>query len=265
MKQLHVSNIKEIVMEIVFLICACISILSVALICIFLFSNGIPGIAKIGLKEFLLGTEWKPGSNLFGIFSTIVGSIYVTIGAIIVGVPVGLLMAVFMAKFCPKKLYKILKPGVELLAGIPSVVYGFFGLMVLVPFVRNTFRPILMQYQMSTLGELLDTFSNRSVYQEFQFLSQTAAHMQQQTPFVQAWSEQVQAEKHLSPEVKEVLLELGEELGRTDLEGQLSALSQAHIQLQRFQDTYRVTYQKKGKLYRSLGLLAGLLLAVLFC
>lgn len=102
MKQLHVSNIKEIVMEIVFLICACISILSVALICIFLLSNGIPGIAKIGLKEFLLGTEWKPGSNLFGIFSTIVGSIYVTIGAIIVGVPVGLLMAVFMARFCPK-------------------------------------------------------------------------------------------------------------------------------------------------------------------
>ena len=124
---------------------------------------------------------------------------------------------------------------------------------------------VLMQYQMSTLGELLDTFSNRSVYQEFQFLSQTAAHMQQQTPFVQAWSEQVQAEKHLSPEVKDVVLELGEELGRTDLEGQLSALSQAHIQLQRFQDTYRVTYQKKGKLYRSLGLLAGLLLAVLFC
>ena len=124
---------------------------------------------------------------------------------------------------------------------------------------------VLMQYQMSTLGELLDTFSNRSVYQEFQFLSQTAAHMQQQTPFVQAWSEQVQAEKHLPSEVKEVLLELGEELGTTDLEGQLSALSQAHIQLQRFQDTYRVTYQKKGKLYHSLGLLAGLLLAVLFC
>ena len=159
MKQLHVSNIKEIVMEIVFLICACISILSVALICIFLFSNGIPGIAKIGLKEFLLGTEWKPGSNLFGIFSTIVGSIYVTIGAIIVGVPVGLLMAVFMARFCPKKLYRILKPGVELLAGIPSVVYGFFGLMVLVPFVRNTFRPILMQYQMTTTGQSILTAS----------------------------------------------------------------------------------------------------------
>lgn len=153
MKRVKVSNIKEKAMEIVFLISACISILSVALICIFLFTNGVPGIAKIGAKEFLLGTEWKPGSQLYGILSTIIGSIYVTVGAIIVGVPIGLLMAVFMARFCPKKLYKILKPGVELLAGIPSVVYGFFGLMVLVPFVRNTFRPILMQYGMTTTGQ----------------------------------------------------------------------------------------------------------------
>ena len=68
-------------------------------------------------------------------------------------------MAVFMARFCPKKLYKILKPGVELLAGIPSVVYGFFGLMVLVPFVRNTFRPILMQYGMTTTGQSILTAS----------------------------------------------------------------------------------------------------------
>ena len=141
MKKVKVSNIKEKAMEIVFLVSACISILSVALICVFLFTNGVPGIAKIGLKEFLLGTEWKPGSQLFGIMSTIIGSIYVTAGAIIVGVPIGLLMAVFMAKFCPKRLYKILKPGVELLAGIPSVVYGFFGLMIIVPWVRDTFRP----------------------------------------------------------------------------------------------------------------------------
>ena len=150
MKKVKVSNIKEKAMEIVFLVSACISILSVALICVFLFTNGVPGIAKIGLKEFLLGTEWKPGSQLFGIMSTIIGSIYVTAGAIIVGVP---------AKFCPKRLYKILKPGVELLAGIPSVVYGFFGLMVLVPFVRNTFRPILMQYGMTTTGQSILTAS----------------------------------------------------------------------------------------------------------
>ena len=159
MKKVKVSNIKEKAMEIVFLVSACISILSVALICVFLFTNGVPGIAKIVLKEFLLGTEWKPGSQLFGIMSTIIGSIYVTAGAIIVGVPIGLLMAVFMAKFCPKRLYKILKPGVELLAGIPSVVYGFFGLMVLVPFVRNTFRPILMQYGMTTTGQSILTAS----------------------------------------------------------------------------------------------------------
>ena len=86
MKRVKVSNIKEKAMEIVFLISACISILSVALICIFLFTNGVPGIAKIGAKEFLLGTEWKPGSQLYGILSTIIGSIYVTVGAIIVGV-----------------------------------------------------------------------------------------------------------------------------------------------------------------------------------
>ena len=141
MKKVKVSNIKEKAMEIVFLVSACISILSVALICVFLFTNGVPGIAKIGLKEFLLGTEWKPGSQLFGIMSTIIGSIYVTAGAIIVGVPIGL------------------KPGVELLAGIPSVVYGFFGLMVLVPFVRNTFRPILMQYGMTTTGQSILTAS----------------------------------------------------------------------------------------------------------
>lgn len=159
MKHISANKIKENVMEIVFLISACISILSVLLICIFLFSNGIPGMTKIGLGKFLLGTEWKPGSQIFGIFSTIIGSIYVTIGAIIVGVPIGLLMAVFMARFCPKSLYKILKPGVELLAGIPSVVYGFFGLMVLVPFVRNTFRPVLQQYGMTTTGQSILTAS----------------------------------------------------------------------------------------------------------
>lgn len=159
MKHISANKIKENVMEIVFLISACISILSVLLICIFLFSNGIPGMAKIGPGKFLLGTEWKPGSQIFGIFSTIIGSIYVTIGAIIAGVPIGLLMAVFMARFCPKSLYKILKPGVELLAGIPSVVYGFFGLMVLVPFVRNTFRPVLQQYGMTTTGQSILTAS----------------------------------------------------------------------------------------------------------
>jgi len=126
-------------MEIVFLITACTSILAVAFICIFLFANGVPAMAEIGFFDFLFGKDWRPGNDIYGIFPMIMGSIYVTIGAVLIGVPIGILMAVFMAMFCPKKLYKILKPGVDLLAGIPSVIYGFFALVVLVPFVRNNF------------------------------------------------------------------------------------------------------------------------------
>lgn len=134
------KNIAEKAMEILFFVCACVSVLCVALICIFLFANGVPAIGKIGVGNFLLGDIWKPGSNQYGIFAFIVGSIYVTAGAILIGVPIGVLTAAFMAKFCPKKLYRPLKAGVELLAGIPSVIYGFFGLMVIVPFVREQFR-----------------------------------------------------------------------------------------------------------------------------
>lgn len=132
-------KVKEKVMEIVFLVAACVSILAVLLICVFLFSSGIPAIGKIGPLNFLGGTVWKPSNNLFGILPMILGSIYVTAGAIIIGVPIGIFMAVFMARFCPGSLYKILKPAVELLAGIPSIVYGFFGMEVLVPLLRNTF------------------------------------------------------------------------------------------------------------------------------
>ncbi len=135
------QKVKEKGMEFVFMLCACVSILAVALICIFLFANGVPAMAKIGFSKFLLGRTWQAGNGLFGIFPMIIGSIYVTAGAIIVGVPIGILAAVFLARFCPKPLYRIMKPGVELLAGIPSVVYGFFGLMIIVPWVRDTFRP----------------------------------------------------------------------------------------------------------------------------
>ena len=134
------KNCLEKVMQVVFLICACVSVLCVALICIFLFANGIPAIGKIGVGKFLLGDIWRPSNQLFGIFPFILGSIYVTAGAIIVGGPIGILTAVFLAKFCPKRIYRFLKTGVELMAGIPSVVYGFFGLMVLVPFIRDNFR-----------------------------------------------------------------------------------------------------------------------------
>ena len=135
------QKVKEKGMEFVFMLCACVSILAVALICIFLFANGVPAMAKIGFGKFLLGRTWQAGNGLFGIFPMIIGSIYVTAGAIIVGVPIGILAAVFLARFCPKPLYRIMKPGVELLAGIPSVVYGFFGLTIIVPWVRDTFRP----------------------------------------------------------------------------------------------------------------------------
>ena len=130
---------KEKLMENVFLLAACVSILSVVLICIFLFANGMPAIKEVGVGEFLLGQKWKPSNNIYGIFPMILGSIYVTAGALIIGIPIGILTAVFMARFCPKALYRFLKPAVELLAGIPSVVYGFFGLVVLVPCVREVF------------------------------------------------------------------------------------------------------------------------------
>lgn len=129
----------EKAVEIFFLLLACVSIVAVVVICVFLFANGLPAIAEIGVSDFLFGKQWRPGENKFGIFPMIVGSIYATIGAILIGVPIGVLTAVFMAKICPKKLYKVLKPAVELLAGIPSIVYGFFALVVIVPIIRNTF------------------------------------------------------------------------------------------------------------------------------
>ena len=128
---------KEKIMQGLFFLTACISIVSVLLICIFLLANGLPAIKEIGIKNFLLGEIWRPSSNEFGILPMIVGSLYVTLGALVIGVPIGIFTAVFMAKFCPPVLYKFLKSAINLMAGIPSVVYGFFGLVVLVPFVRN--------------------------------------------------------------------------------------------------------------------------------
>lgn len=132
-------KLKEDLMRIVFLLSACVSIAAVILICGFLFANGVPAISEIGLFRFLLGKQWKPANNIYGILPMIIGSVYVTAGALAIGVPVGILTAVFMARFCPRWLYKIMKSAVNLMAGIPSVVYGFFGLVVLVPLVRNVF------------------------------------------------------------------------------------------------------------------------------
>jgi phosphate transport system permease protein len=134
-------RLGEAVMHAVFTVSALTAVLAVGLICVFLFAGGLPVMGEIGVLDFLLGTKWAPASAkpFFGIFPMIIGSIYVTAGAIIVGVPIGLFSAVFMASLCPKPLYKILKPATELLAGIPSVIYGFFGMVVLVPLVRKLF------------------------------------------------------------------------------------------------------------------------------
>ena len=131
---------REKAMSVVFLVAALTSILAVALICLFLFINGIPAMGKIGLFDFLLGQEWSPADipPVFGIFPMILGSLYVTAGAIILGVPVGILTAVFMARVCPERIYKLVKPGVDLLAGIPSVVYGFFGMAAIIPITGNS-------------------------------------------------------------------------------------------------------------------------------
>lgn len=124
-------------MHIVFFVCALTSIAAVVLICLFLFANGIPAMKEIGLLNFLTGAKWKPGNDIYGILPMILGSIYITAGAVACGVPVGLLTAIFMAFYCPKKLYGLLKPCTELLAGIPSIVYGFFGMVVIVPCIRT--------------------------------------------------------------------------------------------------------------------------------
>ena len=133
------QKIIENVMHALFLICACVSILAVVLICVYLFASGVPAMAEIGFKDFLFGTKWKPSSGSFGIFPMIIGSILVTGIAVIIGVPIGILCAVFMSHYCPKKLYRFVKPAINLLAGIPSIVYGFFGLVVIVPFMKELF------------------------------------------------------------------------------------------------------------------------------
>ncbi|MCC8050037.1 MAG: phosphate ABC transporter permease subunit PstC [Clostridiales bacterium] len=130
------QKFSEKFMRAAFLIAACFSILAVALICVFLFANGIPTMLKIGLPDFLLGTTWKPSNNIYGILPFILGSIFVTAGSILIGVPIAMLTAIFLAFYCPKRIYSPLKSMINLLAGIPSVVYGFFGMVWIVPTMK---------------------------------------------------------------------------------------------------------------------------------
>lgn len=133
------TDFKEKFMHGVFLLAAVTSIASLLIIIFFIFASGGPFLVRYGIWDFVSGDQWLPGSGTFGIAPMIVGSIYATIGAIVIGVPIGVLTAVFMAEFCPKPLYKLLKPAVNLMAGIPSIVFGFFALRIFVPFVREQF------------------------------------------------------------------------------------------------------------------------------
>lgn len=135
------NNVKEKLMQYVFYTSALVSVLAVICICLFLLMRGLPAIAEIGFKNFIFGQKWAPVDTppSFGILSMIVGSLYVTAGAIVIGVPIGIMCAVFLAEFCPVPLYRFVKPSVNLLAGIPSIIYGFFGMQIVVPFIRESF------------------------------------------------------------------------------------------------------------------------------
>lgn len=106
----------------------------------YLVVSGIPAIREVDLIPFLTGTVWKPSQDQFGILPVILTSVLGTLGAILIGVPLGLLFAIYLGKMAPKSIYQVIRPTVDLLAGIPSVVYGLVGMMVLVPFVRKVFH-----------------------------------------------------------------------------------------------------------------------------
>jgi len=121
----------------IFFALAISSIAALALITVFILVKGLPVIRTVGLFKFIFGMKWAPGQGEFGIFPMIVGSVAVTLGAGLVGVPVGVCCAIFLAEFAPAPLRNIFRPAIQLLAGIPSVVYGFWGLLFVVPLIRN--------------------------------------------------------------------------------------------------------------------------------
>lgn len=131
---------SERIIEKLLLICAGIAVLGVALIAAFIFAEGWPVINKTGIMNFLWGRAWAPTRGVYGIFPMILGSIYVTLGALIIGVPIGIGCAVYLAEIASPKLSEIIKPGIELLAGIPSVIYGLYGMTVIVPMIRKVFN-----------------------------------------------------------------------------------------------------------------------------
>lgn len=136
---------REKIIEKVLMISAAVSVAAVALITIFIFSSGLPVLREYGLMNFIFGTEWSPTSGTYGILPLIAGTLGVTIGALIIGIPTGIGCAVFMAEMVGSKAAKVFKSAIELLAGIPSVVYGFFGLAIIVPAIRELLLPPLQK------------------------------------------------------------------------------------------------------------------------
>ena len=132
----------EKVIEKLILISAVVATISVALITVFIFRSGLPVLAEYGVFKFIFGTTWSPTNGSYGILPLIAGTLSVTLGALVIGIPTGIACAVFLSEILPRKWAKAFKSAIELLAGIPSVVYGFFGLVVLVPAIRNYILPI---------------------------------------------------------------------------------------------------------------------------
>jgi phosphate transport system permease protein len=131
------QKFKEKIPQGIFLILALSSISALALITVFIIINGAPIIAQVGLFDFVFGMTWAPTQGQFGIFPMILGSLLVTIGAAVIGVPIGICCSIFLAEFAPAALGNVFRPAIQLLAGIPSVVYGFWGLLFIVPFIRS--------------------------------------------------------------------------------------------------------------------------------
>jgi phosphate transport system permease protein len=134
-KKLRLNRFWEYIAERTLLLCASAAIVSVLIISVYIFYSGLPIFGKAGFREIVFGTEWKPLEGQFGILPMIIASIITTLGAVALAAFIGLMTAVFLAEIAPAGLAKIVRPAVELLAGIPSVVYGFFGLIVLVPLI----------------------------------------------------------------------------------------------------------------------------------
>jgi phosphate transport system permease protein len=131
------KNIKEKLSGGVFFALALSSISVLALITVFIIIRGAPIIAKVGAFNFIFGMSWAPGRDEFGIFPMIIGTVSVTLGAAVLGIPIGLCTSIFLAEFAPAKLRDVFRPIIQLLAGIPSVVYGFWGLLFVVPAIRD--------------------------------------------------------------------------------------------------------------------------------